>query len=86
MKYFGKIIIDIFSGKIFQNISCAIWSPTIFNLQNIDNYFSEIMKYYGINENYFLKLCDKFKSPHLWKKIGKKWHLRHTANKDGIDD
>ncbi len=51
-----------------------------------DNYFSEIMKYYGINENYFLKLCDKFKSPHLWKKIGKKWYLRHTANKDGADD
>jgi len=44
------------------------------------------MKYYNINQNYFIKLCDKFRSPHLWKKIGKKWHLRHTANKDGTDD
>jgi N-acetyl sugar amidotransferase len=49
-------------------------------------YFSEIMKYYDIKENYFFKLCDKFRSPHLWKKIGKKWQLRHTANKDGTDD
>lgn len=50
------------------------------------NYFSEIMKYYNINENYFVKLCDKFRSPHIWKKIEKKWYLRHTSNKDGTDD
>ena len=49
-------------------------------------YFSEIMKYYNIKEDDFFKLCDKFRSPHLWKKIGKKWHLRHTVNKDGCDD
>ena len=51
-----------------------------------ERYFSETMKYYDIKENYFLKLCDKFRSPHLWKKNGKKRHLRHTANKDGTDD
>ena len=49
-------------------------------------YFSELMKYYGISENYFMKLCDKFRSPHLWKKKGQNWHLRHTANMDGTDD
>ena len=31
-----------------------------------DRYFSELMKYYNINENYFFKLCEKFKSTHLW--------------------
>ena len=51
-----------------------------------NRYFSELMKHYNINENYFHKLCDKFRSPHLWKKIGKKWYLRHTCNKDGTDD
>ena len=45
------------------------------------HYFTEIMKYYNINENYFMKLCDKFRSRHKWKKIGKKWYLRHTANR-----
>ena len=44
------------------------------------------MKYYNINENYFHKLSDKFRSPHLWKKIRNDWRLRHTCNKDGTDD
>lgn len=49
-------------------------------------YFDEVMKYLEISKSHFLKLCDKFRSPHLWKKIKGKWHLRHTVNKDGIDD
>ena len=44
------------------------------------------MKYLNIKENLFYKLCDKFRSPHLWKKIGKNWKLRHTVNKNGTDD
>ena len=51
-----------------------------------DKYFSEVMKYLDIRENVFFKLCDKARSPHLWKKIKNRWYLRHTANKDGIDD
>ena len=51
-----------------------------------EKYFKEIMKYLNINENYFIKLCDKFRSPHLWKKTKGKWLLRHTVNKDGTDD
>ena len=37
-----------------------------------DNYFSDTMKYLGINENFFIKLCERFRSPHLWKKINNK--------------
>ena len=51
-----------------------------------DRYFSETMSYLGIKKSFFLKTCDKYRSPHLWKKIGKNWALRHTANKDGTDD
>ena len=51
-----------------------------------NRYFTEIMKYLNINKNYFHKLCNKFRSPHLWKKMKNRWHLRHTANRDGIDD
>ena len=51
-----------------------------------DHYFSEIMKYLEINENFFHKLCDKFRSPHLWKNKKGKYYLRHTVNKDGTDD
>tara|TARA_B100000963_G_scaffold361716_1_gene398929 strand:- start:15769 stop:16989 length:1221 start_codon:yes stop_codon:yes gene_type:complete len=49
-------------------------------------YFREIMEYLKIKPDYFLKLCDKFRSPHLWKKVNRKYKLRHTVNRDGTDD
>ena len=51
-----------------------------------DKYFNEIMEYLEIKPSYFYELCDKFRSPHLWAKQNGHWRLRHTANKDGIDD
>ena len=27
----------------------------------------------------FFKTCDKHRSPHLWKKVKKKWHLKHKV-------
>ena len=52
-----------------------------------DKYFSEVIDYLEIEKDYFFKLCDKFRSPHLWGKNAKReWKLRHTVNKDGLDD
>ena len=51
-----------------------------------DRYFGEIMEYLEMKSTDFLKLCDKFRSPHLWKKVKGEWRLRHTVNKDGTDD
>tara|TARA_Y100000816_G_scaffold281096_1_gene255254 strand:+ start:636 stop:1856 length:1221 start_codon:yes stop_codon:yes gene_type:complete len=51
-----------------------------------DKYFSEIMKFLGLKEETFFKICDKFRSPHLWKKEKNIWRLRHTVNNDGTDD
>ena len=51
-----------------------------------NKYFSEIMKYLNIDESYFFKICDKFRSPHLWKKLNNSWKLRHTVNGDGYND
>jgi N-acetyl sugar amidotransferase len=51
-----------------------------------DKYFSEVMNYLDIKSENFLKLCNKFRSPHIWKKIKHKWMLRHTVQLDGIDD
>lgn len=52
-----------------------------------DKYFNEIMEYLGINPDYFRnELADKFRSPHLWENVEKLWKLRHTVNKDGVDD
>jgi len=51
-----------------------------------DKYFKEVMEYLEIDPDYFIKLCDKFRSPHLWTKVKGEWKLRHTVNEDGVDD
>lgn len=52
-----------------------------------DRYFVEIMEYLNIDPDYFRnELADKFRSPHLWAKVNGEWKLRHTVNKDGVDD
>ncbi|MGE4352876.1 MAG: N-acetyl sugar amidotransferase [Oscillospiraceae bacterium] len=52
-----------------------------------DRYFDEIMDYLEINPEYFKhELTDKFRSPHLWKKVNGEWKLRHTVARTGTDD
>jgi hypothetical protein len=49
-------------------------------------YIKDVLDYLDINMSFFKKKIDEFKSPHLWKKTINGWKLRHTANKDGVDD
>ena len=51
-----------------------------------DRYFLEIMKFLEFKEETFFKICDKFRSSHLWKRKKNIWRLRHTVNNDGTDD
>lgn len=53
-----------------------------------DKYFSEIMEYLKIDEEYFkTTLTDKFRSPHLWgKDANGQWKLRHNVWGGGIND
>lgn len=52
-----------------------------------DRYFDEVMNYLNIDPDYFKnELSDKFRSPHLWKKVNGNWKLRHNSNLTGCDD
>jgi len=51
-----------------------------------DRYFKEVMEYIGMEPDYFLELCDAFRSPHLWTKVDGEWRLRHTIWGGGVDD
>lgn len=42
-------------------------------------YFKEILEYLDMTESGFFELADKFRSPHLWEKIGGEWKLRYRA-------
>ena len=44
-----------------------------------DKYFKEVMDYLGIDPDFFIELCDKFRSPHLWSKENGEWKLRHAV-------
>lgn len=47
-----------------------------------DKYFKEVMDYLSIDPDYFLELCDKFRSPHLWEKDNDKWKLKYAVWSD----
>ena len=49
-------------------------------------YFKEFLKYIDTSEKEFHQIVDSFRPPHLWKKVGSEWKLRHTVSKDGADD
>lgn len=42
-------------------------------------YFNEIMDSLQMDPEYFFELCDKFRSPHLWKYESGKWILRNRV-------
>jgi N-acetyl sugar amidotransferase len=44
-----------------------------------DKYFREVMEYLGMDPEHFIELCDKFRSPHLWKRENDEWKLRHAV-------
>ena len=44
-----------------------------------DRYFKEVMEYLDLEPDYFIELCDKARSPHLWVKESDGWKLRHQV-------
>ena len=52
-----------------------------------DRYFNEIMNYLEIDPDHFHKICNQFRSPHLWgKDSNNEWKLRHNVMLTGLDD
>lgn len=49
-------------------------------------YFKDFLEYIDISEGKFHEVIDQLRSPHLWRKIGDKWVLRHNVAKTGCDD
>jgi N-acetyl sugar amidotransferase len=47
-----------------------------------DRYFTEMMGYVDMDPQYFHDLCEKSRSPHLWKKENGEWRLRHPVWED----
>lgn len=44
-----------------------------------ERYAQDVMDYLDMDLDYFVRLCEKFRSPHLWKMEGGEWRLRHPV-------
>lgn len=42
-----------------------------------EHYLSEVLDYIDLDLEEFMNLCDQFRSPHLWEKVGGEWKLKH---------
>lgn len=43
-------------------------------------YFNDFLHYIDLSESEFFEIADRFRSPHLWKKEGNHWRLRHRVS------
>lgn len=43
-------------------------------------YYQNFLEYMDISDEMFNSVIDRFRSPHLWKKEGGNWQLRHTVS------
>jgi hypothetical protein len=49
-------------------------------------YFHEFLEYTGISERRFRACVDAGRSPHLWKKDGGEWKLRHAVWMEEVEE
>ena len=44
-----------------------------------EKYFPEFLDYLDMDRAEFFEIADNFRSPHLWRKVGNGWELRHIV-------
>lgn len=45
-----------------------------------ERYIRDVMDYIGMDIEYFLELCEKARSPHLWEQVNGDWKLKHRVS------
>ena len=75
---------EIRNGKITRDE--AVYLVKKYDQEFPKKYFKTFLKYIDIDEDEFFEIVDKYRSPHLWAKVGDEWKLRHTVSCDGVDD
>ena len=50
-----------------------------YDLEFPEKYFPEFLEYLDMTREEFFAIADAFRSPHLWKKVGNGWELRHRV-------
>ena len=77
----GKSLIKKFDGEYPKRFIDDIFKYLSIDQSNfgkLSDYFEEPI----INQNYFDDLCDRFRSPHIWKFTNNQWELRNKPYKE----
>ncbi len=69
---------EIRNGKITRDEGVALVQK--FDQEFPQKYFRDFLDYIGITKEEFHAACDRFRSPHLWKRDGGQWVLRHQVS------
>lgn len=75
---------EVRNKKITREEACYLVAK--YDQEFPKKYFKEFLDYIDTSEENFWETVDKFRSPHIWKKVNGEWKLRHTAILDGVDD
>jgi len=75
---------EVRNGKITRDEAAYLVEK--YDLEFPKKYFSEFLEYIDTTEDDFYRVIDSFRSPHIWKKQGNDWRLRHTVFRTGTDD
>ena len=75
---------EVRNGKITRDE--AMYLVSKYDTEFPKAYLKEFLEYIDTTEEEFHKIIDKHRSPHIWKKIGNEWVLRHNVAGTGCDD
>ena len=75
---------EVRNGKITRDE--AIYLVSKYDTEFPKAYFREFLEYIDTTEEEFNEVIDRHRSPHIWKKIGDEWVLRHNVAGTGCDD
>lgn len=74
----GVALVKRFDGEFPERFADEIFQYLSIDSKNFPQ-ASQMFDQPVIDKDYFMSLCDKFRSPHLWKKENGQWKLRHTV-------
>lgn len=68
---------EIRNGKITREEGVALVKR--YDQEFPMKYFKEFLEYIDITEQQFIETVDRFRSPHLWERVGNDWRLKHAV-------
>ena len=74
----GVSLVQRFDGEFPTRFEDELWRYLSITKKEFPRAY-KLFKRPEMDEKHFMKLADKFRSPHLWKKINGKWKLKYVV-------